>query len=381
MHIAITICATKSYTYAMIAQARRIQSAILELSKCTGIIILVGDDDLKDIERLYRSILPEGWEVMRISDEYEDGHQNYKKPAQLIIARMRSIAFTEARRRNVDICLSMDSDVLPQNNSILCMKQMLEFDSGYYDITCCPYPSQGGGDFLCGRGTPERPILPDIYADERLVPDELKARIELHKAMPRNIDDKPSEAWEEERKAIAEEMKKAPPKGDAFFLNSRTGVIPFAEELRKKIACGDCPEWALGKLDEVMENWKPSGFRRRGWHSSAYSGIGIGAVLPIDWSGFGCTMMSKKALGLAQFDGYDGDGTEDLYVVWKRWHRQGLRLCSIPHSPCDHVIRTKEGGFTLLQAHHETADAECVGHLRIESRPWFQQADGEVAKS
>jgi hypothetical protein len=32
-------------------------------------------------------------------------------------------------------------------------------------------------------------------------------------------------------------------------------------------------------------------------------------------------LMSKRALSLAQFDGYAGSGTEDLYMVWKRWHR------------------------------------------------------------
>jgi hypothetical protein len=62
-------------------------------------------------------------------------------------------------------------------------------------------------------------------------------------------------------------------------------------------------------------------FRRRGWMDAAYPGLGIGAVVPSDWCGFGCTPMSKRALSLAQFDGYDGSGTEDLYMVWKRWHR------------------------------------------------------------
>jgi hypothetical protein len=54
---------------------------------------------------------------------------------------------------------------------------------------------------------------------------------------------------------------------------------------------------------------------------AAYPGLGIGAVVPSDRCGFGCTLMSKRALSLAQFDGYDGSGTEDLYMVWKRWHR------------------------------------------------------------
>ncbi|HEX3817961.1 MAG TPA: hypothetical protein VHW03_06715, partial [Chthoniobacterales bacterium] len=85
----------------------------------------------------------------------------------------------------------------------------------------------------------------------------------------------------------------------------------------------------------------------------------------------------------AQFDGYDGSGTEDLYVVWKRWYRAGLRINVIPHAPCDHVIRDPQskGGFILCQAHHEQRDPECIGHLRIERRPWYQQAEGEKFSS
>lgn len=112
---------------------------------------------------------------------------------------------------------------------------------------------------------------------------------------------------------------------------------------------------------------------------AAYPEIGIGAVVPTDWCGFGCTLMNKHALSLAQFDGYDGGGTEDLYIVWKRWYRNGLKINVIPHSPCDHVIRDrkKKGKFILCQAYHESKDAETVGHLRMEFRPWYQQANGE----
>jgi hypothetical protein len=48
-------------------------------------------------------------------------------------------------------------------------------------------------------------------------------------------------------------------------------------------------------------------------------GPGIGAVIPSDWCGFGCTLMSKRELSLAQSDGLAGSGIEDLYMVWKRW--------------------------------------------------------------
>jgi hypothetical protein len=42
-------------------------------------------------------------------------------------------------------------------------------------VAACPYPSQGGGDFLCGRGTSRNPILPDFDEAEKDIPDDLLA--------------------------------------------------------------------------------------------------------------------------------------------------------------------------------------------------------------
>lgn len=386
MHLSITICATQSYTYAMIAQARRLQSAILDCPRFkTGSVILVGDgcEENKKIHAFYEKILPEGWRAYRIDGDFTDGLDNYDHPAQLIIARMRSVAFTEARRLGSDYCLSMDSDVLPQSNSILCMLQAIEFDNGYYSVAQCPYPSQGGGDFLGGRGTQTNPILPDAFDADQILSDELTARVSAHRKLLLELNGEGNEEWEKERVEIAKLYKDAPRKGDVFFLNSNSGVKPFVADLKARLEKDGASEEVMKSLDEIADRWKPTGFRRRGWHSAAYPAIGQGAIVPIDWVGFGCTMMNHKALSLAQFDGYDGGGTEDLYIVWKRWHRVGLRMASIAHSPADHVIRNKDektkGKFVLLQAYHESGDAECVGHLRCEPRPWFQQVDGEVA--
>ena len=373
MKLAITICATKLYTYALVAQARRVQAAILQCPQVGGgIVILVGDDceEMGSAEALYRNLLPDGWETRRIIGLFTDGLKNYSNAAQLIIARMRSAAFSEARKLGVDLCLSLDSDVLPQPNSLACMVQSLGFDDGYYGVATCPYPSQGGGDFLAGRGTPRNPICPDVYDDERMLPQELKDRIAAHQLIP------PGKESDEERKLISEEIKKATAKGDVFFLNSRTGVRPFADRMKAILA--DHPALIELMEKEISENWKANGFRQRGWISAAYPALGKGCVLPTDWCGFGCTLMGRKALALAQFDGYDGSGTEDLYIVWKRWHRNNIRINTIPHAPADHVIRdTKEPGkFILMQAYHE-ASSECVDHLRVEARPWFQQTEGE----
>lgn len=398
---AITVCATKSYTYAMWAQARRVQGMILQTPQVKdqpGVVILVGDDcgEMQSVENLYKNeLLPPLWEVKRIQGDFRDGFRNYKNSAQLVIAHMRSLAFDEARRRDVDFCLSLDSDVLPQSNSLEVMIQMLAFDRGYYAISSCPYPSQGNGDFLFGRGIPTNPILPDVYPDERLLPEELMRRMKIHDDRLRELLGQPDEEWLKERDAISHGINECPPKGDVFFRNSTTGVVPFVEQLKQRmtqeLARRIARGWEDGPMmermghvfraiDEEAARWRPTSFRRRGWGSSAYPGIGRGAILPTDWCGFGCTTMSRTALALAQFDGYDGGGTEDLFIIYKRWVRAGLRINAIPHSPVDHVIRDpkKTGKYILLQAHHESHHPECEGHLRLETRPWFQQKDGEI---
>jgi len=341
--IAITICSTRSYAYALIAQARKVVAAVEREPK--GVVILVGDNskEINLAKDFYCNILPETWSVELFTGKFEDGLPNYQNPAQLIIARMRSIAYDRARQLQVDSCWSLDSDVLPPPNSLRVMKQMLEFDDGYYSISTCPYPSQGGGAFLGGRGTPERAILPDFYDDERELPDDLKKKIDQHKKRFEKFKGRqPSPKWRQQFKELNDAIQKCPPIGNVFLCNSK-------------------------------------GFRRRGWMHAAYPEIGIGAVVPTDWCGLGCTLMNKHALSLAQFDGYDGGGTEDLYIVWKRWYRAGLRINVITHVPCDHVIRdrAKKGKFILCQAYHENKHPETIGHLRMELRPWYQQTQGE----
>ena len=108
----------------------------------------------------------------------------------------------------------------------------------------------------------------------------------------------------------------------------------------------------------------------------AYPGIGEGAVVPSDWCGLGCTLMSKKALALADFNGYDGGGTQDLFLCWHRWHPAGLRLACVPHVVCDHVKREKalvdgqeKDVVSHYRAYHEQAP-EYRGHLRVRKQPW-----------
>ena len=347
MKLAITICATEKYAYSLNVQARRVQSACQGVEK--GTIILVGDGGNKSRQAwsLYKELMP-SWDIIQIFEKnLSDDHTNYKEQAQLLIAQLRTAAFSRARTLNVDYCWSLDSDVLPAPNTLKCMLNTLHFDDGYYSISTCPYPSQGGGGFLGGRGTIYQPILPDFYEDEREIPEELmkeltNLRDKLKAIIPKTSEDfKMAQEYQEQLQKLDQKIRECPPKGNVFAANSK-------------------------------------GWKRRGWFDSAYPAIGKGSIVPTDWCGFGCTLMNRKALDLAHFDGYDGRGTEDLYIVWHRWYQAGLKLNVIPHCLCDHVIRNpgKNGYYILQQACHET-EGECVGHLRIRSRPFYSCDLGE----
>lgn len=351
MKLAITICATQNYTYALKAQARRIQACLDYLSEEDRIYVVLSGDNSKeilDVVDLYKNIMPDNYEIIHLgTDDLEKNLRNYKEEAQLLIAQLRTRAFTEARRLKVDYCWSLDSDVLPPENGFKCMKQMLEFDDGYYSVSTCTYPSQGGGGFLGGRGTPKSQICDDFYEDEREIPEELKGRQKKHEEAFKDfmeLKQEPDKKWQEELAAIREEIKKCPPKENVFALNAK-------------------------------------GWRKRGWLENAYPGIGKGAVLPSDWCGFGCTLMNKKALNLAHFDGYDGRGTEDLYICWSRWYPAGLKINVIAHCLADHIIRKRDEDHNIsklvhCQPYHET-EGDYAGHIRLRYRPWYSQDIGE----
>jgi hypothetical protein len=359
MKIAITVCATTKYMYAMTAQARRVQVACRDYLKDEIHIIFAGENPsaMERIKALYSELIPTA-HVHLLIVKVEDGHKNYKEAAQLVIGQLRTAVFSKARALDVDYCWSLDSDVLPPANALKTSIQMLEFDDGYYSISTCPYPSQGGGGFLGGRGTVYQPILPDWYDNERTIPEELKKQLQdlraemdavqvLHKkSLETGSGDSKKFMEDQERfgKAmheINEKIRQCPPKGNVFKANG--------------------------------ENWM-----RRGWMDQAYPGIGRGSVVPVDWCGYGCTLMNRRALAEAVFDGYDGKGTEDLYTVWSHWYQANLRINAILHCPADHVIRNpgKENYFVHMQAYHET-EGECVGHLRIRSRAFYSFDAGE----
>jgi hypothetical protein len=275
-------------------------------------------------------------------DRLKKGAVGYDNSSQLLIAQMRTMATSRAVAWGADVCWSLDSDVLPPANALNCMLDILSFDNGYYGVAACPYPSQGGGAFLCGRGTQQHAILPCFSEEEKDIPKKL---IEKREGLRKKIDKlkrPPSSDLLGQLKDLDKQIEAVPPKCNVFELNG--------------------------------EKW-----RKRGWFDNAYPAIGKGGVVPTDWCGFGCTLMGKEALAQCDFTGYDGSGTEDLYINWHRWFPNGIKIAAIAHCPCDHVVRSRsvEGKLVHIHTTHEQ-EGEYVGHLRQVPRPWYSHSPGEI---
>ncbi len=350
--LAVTCCATERYQYAMTAQARSIHANLRDFTGGLA-IVLVGDKKIDKIgdfyKRLFAEMIKEGKCVVETLRDFEavDG-ENYKNAAQLLIAQMRTAVFERARSLGASFCWSLDSDVVPKSsNCFRTLRWILDMPDRFYEVAISPYPSQGGGDMLTGRGTPESPILQDFTKDERILPEELLKRIEASKVALEAIKppESPSKALIDEANAINKAISECQPKGNVFEMNAKNG------------------------------------WRRRGWASAAYPALGRGCVVPSDWCGFGSTLMSRRALDECDFLGYDGGGTEDLFVVWNRWHQAGIRIGSALHEPSSHISRRADGKYFMSWPRFVTeADegkGECVGHIRITQRPFYSQDKGE----
>lgn len=281
-----------------------------------------------------------GWVTHVVKSEVkEDSQKAYKDDAQLIIARIQQKAFSLARKLDADIFWSIESDVLVPPNSLKVLLQALEFDDGYYGIGMVTYPN---GQFLGGRGNPQHHIAEDFKADERVVPSELKKQIKKREERIKELSEqreKPKDSELKEWEELDKKIKACPPKGNIFEIQSK-------------------------------------GWKQRGWLDSAYPAIGRGAILPTDWVGLGCTIMNKKALSLATFEGYELKGTQDLFLCWSRWHPADIKMCVIPHILCSHVKRKvgEDGKRTdeieIHEAYHELT-GEFVGHIRWRPRKYI----------
>ncbi|WP_009964877.1 hypothetical protein [Verrucomicrobium spinosum] len=273
------------------------------------------------------------------------GH-GHETGSNLNIARMQDACFARAREIGADYLWSLESDVLPSNNCLRALLSALQFDGGYYSVAMAAYPNE---EFLGGHGSPTHWINPNVYDEERMADGELQTRLAAAKEALNSAAE--SEAGER-RKVVDElltELRQCPAKANAYGLNAA--------------------------------RW-----RRRGWLSHAYPGIGLGAMVPTDWVGMGCTLFTADVVNCTNWLGYEGHGTQDLWACWKIWQPRGFRLCVVPHVTCSHAkVRWEDEKptATLLHAYHE-AGGEYHGHLRVQKQPfklpdsWGGRGQGEV---
>jgi len=347
MKIAITTNATDNYQYALEAVIQAITQNRFHLETrypgaYTFDFILVGNESIRKFTESLKSL---GWEDESIHEVISDKWREDKKYCEnnnLVVAQMRNAAYNRARSLGADYVWTLDADVIPPPNGLACSLDMLRFDDGLYDVAFCPYPSQGGGSFLGGHGSQQKPIFDDYEIDEREVPEDLAKEFELAVSV-----------YEEK-----------------MDIESFDAMREIEVKIKK-----ECPPKFNGNVDKLNAEF---GRRRRGFLDQAYPGIGEGSVVPIEWYGCGCFLMSKSALGFADFVGFTGRGTEDLYMIWHRFYLKGFRACCITHCPCDHVIRRGEEKEILhCHSYHELRDVEDHGFLKRKYVSFYAHVPGE----
>ena len=342
--IAIVTAATKSYLYCWPQLIRAISIAASHHGDAHFIFATDQSEESKKAEEYAKGYLPEGWKITAIRLPITEDEKDYKEAAQTRIAQLQGAAFEFARRIKSDLCWSVESDTIPTANALRVLEWTLQMPDAsgdpYYHIVAATYPN---GLFLGGFGDHKNQIAEDFLPSERKLKPRLKLLLEKceerMKAIPKPTNSKEAEKAQATAKKegkrmgrIRELIKKSPPTGNVFELNAK-------------------------------------GYRRRGWMDFAYPGIGLGSVVPSDWCGLGCTLLSKKALQLADFNGYQGKGTQDLFLCWQKWHPAGLRIACAPHVACDHIKRTGDQ-ITHFRAYHEQ-EGECRGHLRQRSQSFI----------
>ena len=327
--LAITVSATKGFLHAWVQCLRGISSACSHHQEAHFIFSTDESKEAEAAAEMAKRELPEGWKISVLKFPFDKDEKSYKEDAQIRIAKLQGAGFAFAKKIRADLCLSVESDTILPENALRMMEWTLQMPDSYYDIAACTYPN---GLFLGGFGTPQTPINEDFLPKER----KLKPRIkQVMEACEARLKDKPSEKEHKRMGRIRERIKKScPPDGNIWEINAKHG------------------------------------WRRRGWMDFAYPGIGEGAIVPSDWCGLGCTLLSKKALQLADFNGYEGKGTQDLFLCWHRWHPAGLKIACIPHCPCDHIKKQSDGKIVHYRSFHEQV-GECKGHLRVKAQPFI----------
>lgn len=331
MKLTIVTAATKGYLHAWPQLIRAISIAAAHYEEAHFVFSTDTSKESKDAEEYCKGRLPEGWKITVLRLPIEDDEKSYKEDAQIRIARLQGAAFEFARRIKSDLCWSVESDTIPTADSLRVLEWTLQMPDSlgnhYYKIAAATYPN---GLFLGGFGTYQNQICEDFLPKERKLKERLKLCFEK---CEERLKEKPSDKEMKRMGRLRERIKKSPPDGNIWEVTAKYG------------------------------------WRRRGWMDFAYPGIGLGAIVPSDWCGLGCTLLSKEALSLADFNGYEGKGTQDLFLCWSRWHPAGLKIACVPHVACDHIKR-KDGKIVHYRAYHER-EGECRGHLRVREQPFI----------
>jgi len=333
MKLAIVTAATKSYLYAWQACVRSIAAAAAHYPDAHFIFCTDQSEEAKLAAKMLKEELPEGWKITTINLPIKDDEKDYKTTAQLRIAALQGAGFAFAKTKvRADLLWSVESDNIVPANALRVLEWALAMPQAegtpVYDIAAGTYVN---GSFLGGFGTPFSQINKDFLPCERKMTPRLIVCLD---ATEDRLKKGQSEKESNRMKRLMDLVEKCPPDGTLW---------------------------------EVIQK---HGWRRRGWLEAAYPGIGWGSLVPGDWCGLGCTLMNKKALMLADFAGYEGHGTQDLFLCWQRWHPAGLKLAIVPHVACDHVKRDEKGKLIHHVAYHEQ-QGECRGHLRTKRIPWI----------
>ena len=326
--LAICTAATKSYLYCWRQLIRAVAASASHHAEAHFIFATDQSEEGKAAEEFAKGHLPEGWKVTVIRLSIEDDAKDYKQEAQLRIARLQGACFEFARRIKADACWSVESDTIPTADALRVLEWTLKMPDAcgdpYYHIAAATYPN---GLFLGGFGDHRHQIAEDFLPHERKLKPRLNLLLEVTEKRLKDAKDRPAAEKESKRMMrLRERVKSAPTDGNIWEVTAKHG------------------------------------WRRRGWMEHAYPGIGLGAVVPSDWCGLGCTLLSRKALQMADFTAYTGAGTQDLFLCWSRWKPAGLRIACVPHVACDHI---KRQGDRIIhhRAWHEQ-DAAYYGHLR-----------------
>jgi hypothetical protein len=355
--LAIATYATKSYLFAWRQFLTRIAAAASYKEDVTFIFATDTSEESKNALELAKVLLPEKWEIISINLNVQDQEkEKYKEQSQFLIASLQAAAFNCARKIKAKMLWSVESDTLVPPDALRVSEWALNMPESngdsYYQVAACTYFN---GLFLGGHGSPERQINEDFLYKERRVPKKLQNLIKI---------------CENRLKLISKIIKKS--------------KIPLESDLQKK----EKEEKRFVRLMEKSKKYPPNGniweviakygWRKRGWMDFAYPGIGKGSIVPSDWCGFGCTLFSEKALLLANFDGYEGKGTQDLFICWNKWYPAGIKIACIPHVVCDHVKyndnknkdKKLDTEYIHYKGYHET-DGEFKNHLRLKTQPWM----------